>query len=338
MSDPRHPRASGRATLSDVARHARVSAITVSRALNTPDKVSSELRERIEIAVRELGYVPDRSARALASRQSFTVAVLVPSLSNAVFVDTLRGISERLDPFGYQLLIGDTGYSAEVEERRLRAYLEHRPDGVLLTGQAQTEGARALLAHAGVPVVRMMDLSADGLCVGFSQIKAGYALTRHLLERGHRRIAYVAAQLDERVRLRGEGYRCAVREVGGDDPRLEVAVPDPSSVHLGGELLGRLLQQAPDCDAVFCCNDDLAWGAIFECQRRGIDVPGRLAIAGFNDLEMSACINPALTTIATPRHQIGVAAADLLLAAIAGEPPADGQRDLGFSLVVRQST
>jgi len=343
MSRKPRPRAHGSITLHQVAEQVGVSAITVSRALHHPEQVSPGLRERILGAVDQLGYVPNRSARLLASARSKTVVVLVPSLSNAVFVETLAGIHEVLHPLGYQILIGNTRYDADEEARLLRAYLEHAPDGILLTGLGQPPALRAYLEQRALPVVYMMDLTEaeqddPRMCVGLSQTDAGQALTQHLLAQGRRRIAYLAAQLDERVMKRAQGYRLALQAAGCYDASLEVLTPQPSSIGLGVSLLDSLLRDHPDCDAVFCCNDDLALGALFHCQRHGIAVPGRLAIAGFNDLEASAWAYPPLTSVATPRHQIGGEAARMLVAALHGQGTQPRRRDLGFDLKVRGST
>ncbi|HXH02561.1 MAG TPA: LacI family DNA-binding transcriptional regulator [Candidatus Competibacteraceae bacterium] len=335
-------RTPGQVTIAEVAAKAGVSAITVSRALQTPERVSAELRARIEQVVRELGYVPNRAARTLASARSHTVVVLVPSLSNTVFIDTLNGIYDVLRPQGYQLLIGNTHYSPAEEERLLTTYRAYNPDGFLITGGDHSSATRRLLAESGTPTVYMMELDEEhagphDLCVGLSQKEAAQTMTRYLLERGYRRIAFLAAQLDPRTLQRREGYRQVLRAAGRYDPAREVAVPDPSTVGLGAELLDRLLRQAPDCDAVFCCNDDLAQGALFQCQRRGLRVPGQLAIAGFNDLAASAWTVPSITTIATPRYAIGHEAARMLLEAIAGHTPSRTRLDLGFTLMARES-
>ena len=313
--------------------------MTASRAISHPGMVSAELRARVDEAVRALGYVPNRAARALASSHSKVIAVLIPSLSNAVFTDVLAGIQDALGPHGYQVLISDTRYSDAEEEKLLGINLQSHPDGVLLTGLRQSDRVRELLAASQVPVVSMMDLSEDpaDMTVGFSQQEAARTMVRHLLGKGYRRIGFLGAQLDERTLKRAEGYRLALREAGLYEERRELLVPDPSTVGLGAEMLGRLLAVAPDCDALFCCNDDLAYGAIYQCQRRGIAVPGQLAISGFNDLPASAWMNPSLTTIATPRYRIGYEAATLLRQAIEGEPPARRQIDLGFTLMARES-
>lgn len=332
------PSQTGRVTLSEIARRVGTSAITVSRVLNAPHLVSEDLRAQIESAIAELGYLPNRAARSLARARSDSVAVLIPSLSNTVFTELLEGVRDVLHAGGYRTLIGDTRYSPDEEENLLRAYLEHSPDGILITGFDQTPATRALLGRSRVPVVHMMELRAAGAySVGMEQFDAGHAITRHLLERGYRSIGFLGAQLDPRVLERLAGYRAALRDAGCDSAG-EVLDPTPSSIGLGAALLERLLRQAPQCDAVFCCNDDLALGVLFECQRRGLRVPQQLAVAGFNDLAASAWTCPALTTVATPRYGIGHAAATMLLQLMKGETPALARVDLGFSLMVREST
>lgn len=338
---PRKPRPtrSGSVTLADIAARVGVSSITISRAINTPQMVSDALREKIEAAITATGYVPNRAARALASARSDSIAVLVPSLSNTVFIDTLAGVHDVLQARGYRTLIGDTRYSAQQEENLLRAYLQHAPDGLLITGFEQSELTRQLIAHSRLPVVHMMELGPrDGFSVGLQQFDAGHALTTHLLARGYRNIGFLGAQLDARVLQRLAGCRAALQQADRAYPVGELLTDAPSSIGLGAQLLDQLLRQAPDCDALFCCNDDLAQGVLFECQRRAIRVPQQLAVAGFNDLAASAWSHPRLTTISTPRYAIGHAAATLLLQRMDGAVPAPVQQDLGFTLVVREST
>jgi LacI family gluconate utilization system Gnt-I transcriptional repressor len=336
---PARGRATGRVTIVDVARHAGVSSMTVSRALKTPSLVQQDARERIASAIKQLGYVPNQAASTLASARSQVIGVLVPSLSNTVFIETLSGIRDYLASAGYQFLIGETGYSREKESQLISTYLAHAPDGFLLSSVDQYDILRQQLATSNIPAVRMFDLGKSNrdLSVGFSQTKAGYAVARHLIERGYRRPGFMAAQLDPRMLKRREGFRKGLAEAGLD-PDVEVLLPLPTTVDMGAQLFGRLLQLSPDCDAVFCCNDDLALGALFECQRRGIKVPQQMAIAGFNDLSWAACATPSITTIITPRYDIGYQAARLLIQQLKGEPIAKARLDLGFQLAVREST
>jgi len=332
-------RGTGRATLEQVAGMAGVSIMTASRALSQPKLVSEATRSKVEQAVAELGYVPNRAARALASSQSHVIVVLVPSLSNAVFTAVLEGIHDAVAPGQYQLLIGNTYYSQLEEEKLLRTYLQSNPDGILFSSQVRSPAVAKMLAASKVPAVAMMDLSDDPavLSVGFSQYEAGMAMTRHLIAKGYTRIGFIGAQLDERTLRRADGYRAAMAAAGLADPGLELMVPERSTIALGAGLMAQLMALRPDCDAVFCCNDDLAHGAVFHCQRQGIRIPQDIAVCGFNDLPASAWMMPSLTTVDTPRYQIGFEAAGLLLQVIKGEEPAERRIDLGFTLRDRES-
>ena len=339
-SHPPRRRATGRVTLSDVAHAAGVSPITVSRALRGERAVDPALVARVQAAVAKLGYVPDPAARALASRHGSHVAVLIPMLSNALFVDLLEAVQRSLRPAGYQTLIGVTHYDDGEEEQLLREQLLHRPAGLLVTGLERPASTRQLIAHSGVPCVHLMENTpGPGVyCVGFSQHAAGADMTRHLLERGRRRIAFAAAQLDPRTMQRLSGWRDTLQAAGLHDPTLEWLNPAPSSLALGGRMFEQIMGQTPPVDAIFFCNDDLAQGALLAALRQGIAVPGRIAIAGFNDLTGSDQMLPPLTTVRTPRAEIGVAASRMLLALMRGEVPPSSVVDLGYELVVRESS
>ncbi|PXW99226.1 LacI family transcriptional regulator [Sphaerotilus hippei] len=341
MNEPRERRRStGRITLADVARTAGVSPITVSRALRGERAVDPELVARVQAAVQALGYVPDPAARALASRHGSHVAVLIPLLSNALFVDLLEAVQREMRPAGYQTLIGITHYDENEEEQLLREQLMHRPAGLIVTGFDRNAAAHALIDRSGVPCVHVMETSPQpGVhCVGFSQADAGAALTRHLIARGRRRIAFAAAQLDPRTLQRLQGWQQALQAAGLQAPELACLDPAPSSLALGGRMFEQILAAHPDVDAIFFCNDDLAQGALLAALRLGVAVPGRVAVAGFNDLTGSDQMLPALTTVRTPRAAIGTHAARMLLALIRGTPPAGGCIDLGYELVVRASS
>lgn len=302
--------------------------------------MGADLVERVKQSVQALGYVPDPAARALASQRSTLVPVLVPLLSNALFVDVIEAVHKVLLPHGYQPLIGVTHYQPEEEEQLLRSFLAQRPAGLLLTGFDRTETARQLVNSSGLPCVYLMEVTrANGVhCVGFSQQDAGEAIVRHLLARGRRRIAFVAAQLDPRTLQRAEGYRRGMREAGLYDAGLEWLTAQPSSMRLGGHLFESVLNARPDVDAIFFCNDDLAQGGLLAALRLGVPVPQQVAVAGFNDLSGSDQMMPPLTTVRTPRRAVGEVGAQALLALLQGEPPASSCVDLGYELVVRGST
>ena len=338
----RRLRATGRVTLSDVAREAGVSTSTASRALRRERAVDPALIARVEAASDKLGYVPDPAARALASRHSDHVGILIPMLSNTLFVDLLEAVQRTLRTAGYQTLIGVTHYNASEEEQLLREQLLHRPAGLLLTGLDRSAATRQLIASSRVPCVHLMDLATSDeapplYSVGFRQTDAGAAITRHLLASGRKRIAFAAAQLDPRVMQRLQGWRSAMQQAGLYEPTLEWLNPASSSLALGAVMFEQIMGQNPPLDAIFFCNDDLAQGALLAALRLGIQVPQRVAIAGFNDLPGSDQMIPSLTTVRTPRAQVGAAAARMLMALIRGEQPEVPCVDLGFEVMVRGS-
>ncbi len=333
-------RATGRPTLAEVAELAGVSPITASRALRSVASVDPERSRRVHAAAQSLGYVVNTAARALASRHSQSVVVLIPSLSNQLFIETLEAIHAVMRPRGLEVLIGNYHYDIDEEENLIRNYLAYQPRGLLLTGFDRSEGSRQLLAASGLPCVHMMELdhSPGVSAVGFSQRQAGLAAARHLLAGGRKRLAYIAAQLDPRALQRGAGFREALVEAGLHDPALEIMAPVPSSIGLGGELFTELLRNHPEVDGIFFCNDDLAQGAILEASRQAIAIPQRVAMVGFNDLPASAHLVPRLTSIRTPRAAIGTRAAHMLLERMDGKPCTQEVHDLGFELVVRESS
>lgn len=336
----RKRRGSKRVTLADVAVAANVSAITVSRALRDPGVVSADAMQRIEQAVAELGYVPDLAARALASQRTNVVGVLVPSVTNNVFADVLRGIYNGTESTPYHVQLGNTRYSALGEEQLLRLFLNQRPAGLIVAGIDQSKTSRNLLDEASCPVVQIMEIGPDpiDMMIGFSHQAAARAAAEHLLAKGYRRIGFLGARMDPRTQRRLRGYRAALAAKALDDDGLVVTTPRPSTVTLGAELLGDLLARRPDADAVFCNNDDIALGVLFECQRRNIRVPDEFGICGFNDLEMAATAYPSLTSVRTHRERMGSEGIAMLIAAIEGRPPERKVVDLGFEIVAREST
>ena len=343
MTSPKNdknPRTTGRPTLNEVARLAGVSPITASRALRGISTVAPAMVEKVRQAALDLNYVVNPAARALASAQSHSVVVLVPSLSNLLFIDTLEAIHQVLRPKGFEVLIGNYHYCRDEEENLLRNYMAYQPRGLLLTGFDRTESARRMIDASQVPCVYMMELDAGAgvNCVGFSQVSAGETAAAHLIARGRKHLAYIGAQLDQRTLLRGEGFRRGLQQAGLYNPDLEVLTPRPSSVGLGGELFLHLMASQPQVDAIFFGNDDLAHGALLEALRSGIAVPGRVAILGFNDLPASAHMVPRLSSISTPREAIGRRAAEQMLVLMAGNRVAQPVQDMGFELKVREST
>ncbi len=336
----RYRRKSGKPTLADVARAADVSATTASRALREPDVVSAALRERINRTIKEIGYVPNTAAQALASARTNVIGVIIPSVTNSVFTDVLRGIYDTIEGTPFQAQLGNTNYSSIKEEELLRLFLGQRPAALLVTGHDQSREASALLKANNCPVVQIMDLPADcvDMAVGFDHRAAAETATRRLIDRSYRRIGFLAAQMDMRTRLRLEGYIKAMQDAGLYDERQIVTTHKTSSVLLGGALLSEFIARFPDADAIQANNDDIALGALFECQRRRISMPADFGISGFNDFDVASIVHPTLTSVRTYRYEMGRKAIEMLIAAIKGERPIERIVNLGFELVEREST
>lgn len=335
----RRPRGFGRPTIADVAEAAGVSAITVSRALRTPERVSEATRARVTSAVAALEYVPDAAASALASRRTDTVGVIVPSVTNAVFRDTLRGLYAAAEVAGLQIQMANSSYDPEGEERLIRLFISQRPAALIVTGVDQSPAGRALLAAAPCPVVQIHELGPEpiDMMVGFDHADAVALAAGHLVEAGYRRIGFLGRRDDPRARRRIEGFAAALDRVGMLNPTRIVASSGPSSVAAGAEQLAELLAADPEADAVLCNNDELALGVLFECHRRGLSVPEQFGICGFNDFEWMAVAEPSLTSVRTPRYEIGWRAMELVKLHLE-RPTASVREALPVTLEVRAST
>lgn len=327
-------------TMRDVARLAGVGAITVSRALQHPDRVTAETRRKIDEAIAALGYVPNLAAGTLRSSKSRIIVAIVPTMSNSIFAETLQSISDVLRPAGFHLLIGHTGYSAAEEEALIAAFLARRPDGVILTGYTHTPRTVELLKRARIPVIEMWNIGPDPIdtIIGMSSYDASLAMTRYLIRKGYRRIGYIGGLLQDNDRTvqREAGFRAGLEEAGRPfDPAMIMRAP--FEFESGGIALDELMRRMPDVDAVFAASDILAVGVLLECLGRGIDVPGRLAVAGFDDAGIASRMTPPLTTIRVPRRAIGRTIAERMLARLAGKPAGERIVDLGFELIERAS-
>jgi len=326
--------------LRDVAAAANVSVITASRALRTPEIVSEKVRLRVEEAVNALGYTPNQAARALASATTSTIGVLIPSVTNLVFSDVMRGIYDAVEGTPYQVQLGNTRYTNRKEEELLRVFAAQRPMGLIVSGIDHSLAARTMLESFSCPVVQIMDIGPDpiDMMIGFDHREGGRAAVRHLLDKGYRRIGFIGARMDPRAQRRLDGY-CDVLHAAGlyDENRIYTS-PQPSSVTRGSEMFADFLGMVPDADSVFCNNDDMALGALFECQRRRMRVPQQFGIMGYNDLDYTAASTPTISTIRTLRYEMGHRAIEMIVASTKGRRPEPAIIDVGYELKARQST
>jgi LacI family transcriptional regulator len=333
-------RRSGVVTLQHVAEKAGVSTATVSRFLNDPPLVSDGIKERVEAAILALGYIPHRAARALASNRSQTVGAVVPTLDNAIFSRHITAFQQRLARSGYTLLLATSEYEAQTEFQQARVLLEHGVDALMLVGERRSEEFYALLERARVPFITTWVYRPDSPhpCCGFDHELALKQSVDHLVELGHERFGVVTglAERNDRVAARLTGIHKALGAHGlALDERLVFGCG--YSYEAGREGLRRLLAVDPALTAIIAGNDVLASGVLFEARAQRIGVPERLSVVGFGDLEIAKQTDPALTTVHTPKEEIGNAAAAYLLERLMGLNPPE-RIELDTWLCIRQST
>jgi LacI family transcriptional regulator len=315
------PPLSLRPTLADVARLAGVSLGSASRALSVPDQVKPKTLERVNAAVKELGYIRHGAARALASRRTHTVAAIYPTLNNPIFAHSTHSMQQTLWDMGYQLLIASHEYHFDDEEAVLRATVETGVDGIIMVGTDHRKSLFELLENRRLPYVLTwsVDDTTYPHCVGISNYHATYELTKRVLAKGHRKIAICGGAIDRNERARGRraGIIDAARESGIAIPEMWI-VEQPFSYD-GGRLAIEALWRLKDRPSVVMCGTDLqAIGAVHACRQMGINVPDELSITGFDGIDEAAMMQPPITTVCIPAHDIGVRAARLIVELIEG--------------------
>jgi LacI family transcriptional regulator len=330
----------GRIKLEDVARVAGVSTATASRVLNHPEIVRIELREKVIRAMTELSYTRDGTARALKVGRMRTVGAVVPTLNISIFAEGVEALQNRLSEHGYTLFIANSQYDLRKELSEVRALLERGIDGLVLVGDTFSSEVLQLVRQHGVPLVTTyVGTARDGVpAIGIDNTEATFQLTRYLLGLGHREFGVIAnlPPSNDRSHARHDGILLALADAG-IDLAPERVVRATHSLAQGRSGLHQLLATFPAITAVICTTDTLAMGAIAEARSLGLAIPHDLSITGFDDIELSAQMSPALTTVSVPAAEIGRSAADHLISALAGVPiPASVQ--MPYRLVLRGST
>ncbi len=309
-SDPRHT-----LTLRDVSEASGVSEMTVSRVLRNRGDVSPQTREKVLEAARALGYVPNKIAGALASQRVNLVGVVIPSLSNMVFPEVMTGISEVLEGTGLQPVVGVTNYLPDREEKVIYEMLSWRPSGMIVAGLEHSDASRAMLRRAGIPIVEIMDIDGDPIdhAVGISHRRAGRQMAEAIIAAGYRRIAFLGTQMpnDHRARKRLEGFEEALAKAGLQLVDREF-YSGGSALLKGREMTAVVLNRTPDVDFLYYSNDMIGAGGLLYCLDKGLDVPGRIGLAGFNGVELLDGLPRKLATMDACRLEIGRKAAEII--------------------------
>lgn len=332
------PLPAAESTLHDVARLAGVSASTVSRILNGTARVADDKRQAVEQAIERLRFKPNLSARSLRNGSTRTIGILTQELESPYFARGVRGLDEGLQGSGYAPIIVPGHWSPREEAERVRLLIARRVDAIAILGGRLSDAEIVEFARRQPIAITDRSLRAPNvMSFDFDQFEGGRLATQHLIGLGHRRIAHIAGLKDQHdAAQRKEGYLRAHAEAGLPvEPRLIV---EGNFLETGGiEAMNRLVDQGLPFTAVFCANDQTAWGARLALQRRGLRVPEDVSLVGFDDLPQSAFMSPTVTTVRQPVYEMGLAVAACLLQAL-GQTPTAPTSHPPLSLVVREST
>ena len=302
-----------------VATAAKVSASTVSRYFNHPDLVKLATRRKIDSAVRRTGYIRNRAAQTIHGIRSGTIGVLIPTLDHAIFAEVVQAFSETVAEQGFTILLASHGYDQQREYAILRKFLEHRVDGVVLTGLDHDEAVFQLIDSQAIPSILMWNYANNSHypCIGADNAAAGQLIAQHLLDLGHRKIAcmFPPTTGNDRASARRDAVMTTLRAAG-------IAVPDPwmlttvYSISASKRDTLALLQKGDRPTAMICGNDILATGALYGAAASGLQVPDDISVVGIGDFKGSSEIEPALTTVRLPAKRIGKRAGEALVKAI----------------------
>ncbi len=322
-------------TIEQVAAAAGVSTMTVSRVLRGTDNVAADTRKKVKACMEELGYVHNKIAGALAASQGTQIAVIVPSLDSIVFTELLAGIAAGLNDTVYQQVIGISDYDLERELDIVRAMMGWRPAGFILAGTQHMPKTKRLLEANASPVVEVMELTRNpiDICVGLDQRKAGKVMAEHLLNKSYKRFAYLGTDhtIDRSASLRCKGFQSALHKHDIDFEH-QLTVSDLSGISLGREHMPHLLEACKGVEVVYCSNDAVAAGAMMHCLYAGIDIPKKVALASFSGMEIASAMPIPITTVRSPRFEMGKLSAERVLARLQGKK-VTRVTDAGFELI-----
>jgi LacI family transcriptional regulator len=326
-------------TIRDVAEEAEVSATTVSRVFNHDHLVNSETREHVLKVAQRMGYAPNATARSLSNGRTRSIGVILPAPHGEFFSELIRGLDEAAQESGYFLLIASSHYSPEEGASALES-IAGRVDGLVMMTPRVRSRPLTQAVDLDLPVVLVnSEPGQDELDLFSMENRSGAAhAVRHMIERGRSRIAAITGPPGSYdVEQRMEGYRQVIREhdTAVEGPVLEGDFTQKSGYEAGRQIAA--LDHRPD--AVFACNDYMAIGAMLAFQEAEVDVPGEIAVAGFDDIASARYANPPLTTVDVPVYELGHQAGERLIRRIqASTPPDPEQFRVSHELKVRAST
>ena len=325
-------------TLNDVAKLANVSPMTVSRVLNQPEIVSKNTAKKVNRAISITGYVPNLLAGGLASRRTKLIAVIIPAITSPVYAETVKIFIDLLRKSGYQVLLGEAGFTIEKEERLLFSILSRRPDAVILTGAVHSIESQRRLMNAKIPIVEIWELTFTPLdiVVGFSHEKVGEKVAKYLVKKGYKHIGIISAD-DRRAQIRKNAFKNTLEQCGITDITFNT-VSSPPNLQSGRNGAKELIKSGLHTDAIFCSSDTIAQGVLIETTKKKLSIPEDIAIMGFGDQSFSEYTFPSLSTVRIDRVKMGKRATEAIIGRIEGKSGTEKIIDIGFEIIERGTT
>lgn len=309
-------------TLNDVAKAAGVSTATVSRVLNAPDNVKENTKLRVQEAILELGYAPNFGARALAAKRTFIIGAVIPTMENSIFATGIQAFQTELTQEGYTLLVASSSYKRKMEEEQIKNLISRSVDGLLLIGLERDPAIYEFLHKRQIPYILAWNYkkSKDHVFVGFDNYHAAKLMAQKVIDYGHKNIGILAGVTKDNDRAldRLRGFTSALNNSNitiNEKAIIEVSY----NIDHAAEAFSKLYQENPQLSAVLCGNDVIAVGAMRQAQIQGVNLPKDMSFVGFDDIQISEIISPALTTMHVPHRQMGRHAARLLIKMIKTE-------------------
>lgn len=329
-------------TIKDIARKAGVSHATVSRALRDSPAVSPTTIDHIKQVAVDMGYVPNYAARGLKTKRSNVLGVIIRRFDDPFFSRVLDGIEDVLQAEGYSLFLAASGHNPVKDEEIIASMAERRVDGVILCSKRIDDKQREKLRSIGISTVLINEQSVEdaAFSVGHDDVLGGTEITNHLLELGHRRIAFVAnSNAGLTSQRRQLGYQAALTAAGIIvQPEYVISI-EGGQPKEGAAAVQKLIALEEMPTAIVCFNDLVAVGAIHSIIESGLSVPHDVSVTGFDDIALAEYVTPALTTFRQPKYEIGRRSAEMMLSLLnSKEPPTDKAVQLRGELIVRKST
>ena len=326
-------------TIQEIARKAKVSPSTVSRALHNPSLVKMETRKRILKISQKNNYICNVLARGLITQKSKTLGLLIPTIMHSIFASSVKGIQDCAEEKGYQIIFGNTDYKMEREQKLINLLMERRVDGIILHGLTIDKDTLCKFQKNKFPLLVTWDIGMDGDVdmVSYDDFKSAYKAIEFLIHLGHRRISMIVGPFaaSGRAVWRWKAYKKCL-QAHGIPYDAKLVVQRTHTLSNGQEVMAELLQR--ECTAVLCGSDALAIGVMKAIQEAGLKVPHDISVMGYTDSEYSILTNPPLTTIRLPSYELGKLATEILISRIQGKLKEYQKHILNTELVIRGST